>query len=333
MTLPVVLVAASEFWKAEAVFNAAPDVRCVAAPGDEAVLAEAVREFGARHVIVGSAPYGGVLYQVLPRGSVIARFGQGYDNLDLRQATDAGLLCTNTPGVLHDSVAELTMALLLTAARHVASFDRELHDRQWRPRMATELRGKVIAVLGCGRIGRTVARIAAAGFGMRVVGWSRAGSKNAAALVDFADVTADLSAAIRSADFVTLHLPATPETTHLINPERLSWFLPHAWLINTARGAVVDEIALYDALVDGRLGGAALDVFAREPYVLVDPARDLRTLENVILTPHVGSSTIDASRRMAEAALHNIALAEAGNFGAMNLLNPEVLTRGDTQPN
>src|SRR5262249_15037645 len=142
---------------------------------------------------------------------------------------------------------------------------------------------------------------------------------------DFTRLTGDDEDAIRGADFVSLHLPATPETKHFIDARRLSWFQPHAWLINTARGAVVDELALHQALVSGRLAGVALDVFDREPYSPIDPHHDLRQLENVVLTPHVGSSTRAANERMALAALRNIALAEAGDFAAMNLLNPEVL--------
>ena len=116
-----------------------------------------------------------------------------------------------------------------------------------------------------------------------------------------------------------------PANAHFINRERLALFQPHAWLINTARGAVVDEVALYDALVEQRLGGAALDVFDREPYQPVDPRRDLRTLPNVILTPHVGSTTPEANRGMAERAVQNIVWAEEKAFARMDLLNPDVL--------
>ena len=138
-------------------------------------------------------------------------------------------------------------------------------------------------------------------------------------------MTHDFRTAVADAQFVSLHIGATPENARFVNRERLSLLRQDAWLINTARGAVVDERALYDALKDGRIGGAALDVFEVEPYEALDPARDLRTLPNVILTPHVGSNTPDANRRMGEAALRNIELAEAGEFDRMALLNPEVL--------
>ena len=132
--------------------------------------------------------------------------------------------------------------------------------------------------------------------------------------------------AVRHADFVSLHLSAGPENVHWLNRDRLSSLGERTWLINTARGSLVDEAALCAALVERRLAGAALDVFAREPYAPVEGSGDLRSLPNVILTPHVGSNTVEANRRMAERAVQNIALAEARAFARMDLLNPEVLT-------
>jgi phosphoglycerate dehydrogenase-like enzyme len=137
-------------------------------------------------------------------------------------------------------------------------------------------------------------------------------------------ITDEFGTAVREADFVSLHMSATPDNAHFIGRERLALFRRHAWLINTARGAVVDETALYDALAQRRIGGAALDVFECEPYEPAGGERDLRTLPDVILTPHVGSNTLEANRQMAERALRNILLAEAGNFAEMDLLNPEV---------
>src|SRR5262249_31058527 len=127
--------------------------------------------------------------------------------------------------------------------------------------------------------------------------------------------------AVRDADFVTLHIPATPANKHFINRDRLAILRQQAWLINTSRGAVLDEAALYDVLANRRIAGAALDVFEREPYAPVDPTRDLRTLPNVILTPHIGSNTSAAGIRIAERTLHNVRLAQSGNFEGMDLLN------------
>jgi phosphoglycerate dehydrogenase-like enzyme len=133
--------------------------------------------------------------------------------------------------------------------------------------------------------------------------------------------------AVRTADFVSLHLSASSDNLHFVNRERLAYLSDRAWLINTARGSVVDEAALFEALIERRLAGAALDVFVREPYTPVEGSGDLRSLANVILTPHVGSNTVEANRRMAERALENITLAEARAFARMDLLNPEVLRR------
>ena len=130
---------------------------------------------------------------------------------------------------------------------------------------------------------------------------------------------------MRDADFVSLHINAEPANHHFLNRERLALIPQRAWLINTARGAVVDEQSLYDALAGGRLAGAALDVFDREPYVPADPSRDLRTLANVLLTPHVGSHTWEANRGMAERALQNVIRAVHGEFDGMDLVNPAVL--------
>jgi phosphoglycerate dehydrogenase-like enzyme len=132
---------------------------------------------------------------------------------------------------------------------------------------------------------------------------------------------------VRGADYVSLHIPSSPENARFLDGARLALLEPYAWLINTARGAVVDEVALFDALQARRLAGAALDVFAREPYEPADPAHDLRTLDNVILVPHIGSNTPEANRRMALRALRNVQLAAAGDLAAMDLINPDVLSR------
>jgi phosphoglycerate dehydrogenase-like enzyme len=306
----VVIVTVPEFRKAERVFGRASAIRCIAAPADELPLAAAIRDAGARAAIVGVQPYRGALYAALPRGGVIARFGVGHDGIDKAQATQAAILCTNTPGVLEQSVAELTMLLILAASRHLPEVTGRMANGEWRARTGGEIRGKSLAVIGRGRIGNAVMQAARDGFGMQVVCAGR---------------NDDFTIAASDADFVSLHLPANADTRHFLNRERLAVLPPHAWIINTARGSVVDEAALYDALAAGRIAGAALDVFEREPYVPADPARDLRRLPNVILTPHIGSDTVDANARMAGRALRNVRLAAAGDYGQLDLLNPGVL--------
>jgi len=322
---PRVLVTDLEYRKGEASFLAAPGLECSRAPEDEAGLASAIRDAHARHVVVGARSYSGPLYDALPAGGVIARFGVGHDGIDKAKATQAGLFCTNTPGVLNQSVAEHTMLLIAAAARTLLATATGMARHAWEPAAGTELQGKTLTIVGCGGIGASVARIASLGYGMRVVGCVRPNVTPPAQLEHCDEVTNDFAAAVRHADFVSLHITASRDNTHFIGRDRLAQLGERTWLINTARGSIVDEAALFAALAERRLAGAALDVFAREPYEPNAGGGDLRSLANVILTPHVGSNTVEANRRMAERALRNIALAEARAFAAMDLLNPEVL--------
>ena len=323
---PRVLVTESEYRKAEACFSSAPGLECLRAPDAEADLASAVREAHAPYVVVGPRTYSGALYEALQAGGVIARFGVGHDGIDKARATEAGILCTNTPGVLNQSVAEHTMLLVATAARALIAASTSMAQHAWNPVMGVELQGKTLAIIGCGVIGRSVARMATLGFGMQVVGCSRPDAPPPTVPEHFGEVTNDFATAVRGADFVSLHMSASRDNRHWLNRERLASLGERSWLINTARGSLIDEAALFAALVERRLAGAALDVFAREPYAPVDGGGDLRSLANVILTPHVGSNTVEANRRMAERALQNIVLAEARAFARMDLVNPEVLT-------
>ena len=323
----VVLVTDTEYRKAEAAFQSASGLSCRRAPESEPDLAAAIHDVRASHVIVGSRAYDGALYDALPAGGVIARFGVGHDGIDKMKATAAGLLCTNTPGVLNQSVAEHTMLLVSAAARSLVSMAASMNRRGWDPAVGGELSGKTLTIVGCGGIGRAVARIASLGYGMRVVGCSRPDAPTPAGLPNFDVMTNEFAAAVREADFVSLHLSASRENVRWLNRERLARLGARTWLINTARGSLIDEAALFTALVERRIAGAALDVFAQEPYAPTEDGGDLRSLPNVILTPHVGSNTVEANGRMAERALENIALAERGAFEAMDLVNRDVLTR------
>jgi phosphoglycerate dehydrogenase-like enzyme len=323
---PKVLVTESEYRKAEGSFSSAPRLECLRAPDDEADLAPAIREAQASYVVVGPRMYSGALYEALPAGGVIARFGVGHDGIDKGKATEARLLCTNTPGVLNQSVAEHTMLLVAAAARMLLSVSTRVARHVWDPATGVELQGKTLAIIGCGAVGRSVARIASLGYGMHVVGCSRPDVPPPTQLEHFHVVTNDFAMAVRQADFVSLHMTASRDNVDFINRDRLTHLGERTWLINTARGSIVDEGALFAALAGRRLAGAALDVFAREPYAPAEGSGDLRSLANVILTPHVGSNTVEANRRMAERALQNIVLAEARAYARMDLLNPEVLT-------
>ena len=255
-----------------------------------------------------------------PPGGVVARFGVGHDGVDKAQAARRGILCCNTPGVLDNSVAECAIGLMLAAARRIALCAAANRAGKWNPPApGTELSGKVLAVIGCGNIGRKVAAIAKYGLGMKTVGFDvRTGRTD-----EIDETVRDFSAAVREADFVTIHIPYLPETRDFIGRERLEWMKRSAILVNTARGGVLDENALFDAVASGTIAGAALDVCKKEPYSPQHPEKDLRTLDGVLMTPHIGSSTREACRRMAEAALRNIGLAVQGKTDEMNLLLPE----------
>ncbi|MCB9630158.1 MAG: D-glycerate dehydrogenase [Sandaracinaceae bacterium] len=246
-----------------------------------------------------------------PELRVVANYAVGYDNLDLAAARRAGIVLTNTPDVLTEATADIAFALLLGVARRVREGERLLragHFHGWRSDMllGSELHGRVFGLIGMGRIGAATAR-RARGFGMRVHYCNR----NPVA----PELAAELSAERRSldellaeADVLSVHCPLTPETHHLLNAERLAQLKPSAILINTARGPVVDEAALVDALSRGALRGAGLDVYEHEPRV--HPG--LLERDDVMLLPHLGSATTETRAVMAELALANCLAVLAG---------------------
>jgi len=242
---------------------------------------------------------------------IVANVAVGYDNIDVPALHERGVVVTNTPGVLDDATADLTMGLILAAARRIPEGDRFLRREApwiWGPRMMVGLdlsAGATLGIVGYGRIGRAVARRARA-FGMRMLATpSRARVWDA----DADQVTfVELDELLAESDVVTLHVPLTPETHHLIGDAALARMKPTALLVNTARGPVVDTDALVRALQEGRIGGAALDVFEDEPDV--DPR--LVALEQVVLTPHLGSAGAATREAMCGLAVRNVAEVLAG---------------------
>ena len=312
--METILVTELEFSKAAEIFRGVKDVQCKPAPADEAALAEAVASSGARAVIVGVAPYRGPLYEALAKqsGAIIARFGVGHDSINKTLARLRGIVVTNTPGVLDISVAEHTMWLMGCLVRKIVRQETRLRSGTFACEVGMELHGKTLGILGFGGIGRRVATMANAGFGMKVIACSRHAPAEPPARFGVGHFTTSVEELFRASDIVSIHLPVNADTQRFINAARLAWLKPGAMLINTARGAVLDEEALYDALTSQRLAGAALDVFVCEPYAPIHPGKDLRTLDNVVLTPHTGSNTSEANRRMAEAALENVRCFFAG---------------------
>jgi len=230
---------------------------------------------------------------LLPDLRLVANYGVGYDRVDVAACRERGIAVTNTPGVLDAAVADLTLALILACRRHLIESDRFVRDGRWRRGWARpellgrDLEGATLGVVGFGRIGQQVAKRAQA-FGMRIVFHRRSGGL-------------PLDELLRTADVVSLHVPLTPETRGLISRERLALLQDGATLINTARGASVDEDALVDELVSGRIS-AGLDVFVDEPRV---PER-LLELPNVVLTPHIASATVETRGAMTRMLVDNV---------------------------
>ncbi|HUG01562.1 MAG TPA: D-glycerate dehydrogenase [Longimicrobiales bacterium] len=235
---------------------------------------------------------------------VIANYGVGHDNIDVAAARARGIGVANTPDALTMATAEMTWALILAAARRLPEGDRLARGGLWTGWHPTQLLGRgldgrVLGIVGAGRIGTEVARRAPA-FGMGVEYWSRSRSR---ALEKHSGARrVSLDELLAAADVVSLHVALTPETTHLIDAAALDSMKPDAILVNTARGPIVDEQALIEALESGRLRAAALDVYEREPAI---PAR-LRALPNAVLMPHLGSATEGARRGMWELAWENL---------------------------
>jgi glyoxylate reductase len=260
-----------------------------------------------------------------PEVRVVANVAVGYNNIDLAAATARGVVVTNTPEVLTETTADFTWALLMATARRLVEADRYVRQgkfTQWQflVFLGGDVHGKTLGVVGFGRIGQAVAR-RASGFDMRVRYHDTVRAAPAAEAECRATFT-DLPTLLREADFVTLHTPLLPETRHLIRAESLRIMKPTAYLINASRGPVVDEGALVQALTEGWIAGAALDVYEEEPRV--HPG--LIGLDNVVLAPHIASASHDTRIKMSTLAVENC-LAVLEGRRPPTPVNPEVLER------
>jgi glyoxylate reductase len=266
-----------------------------------------------------------LLQRVRGRLRVVSNVATGYDNIDVATATACGIAVTNTPGVLEETTADLTFALLLAVARRVSEGDRMIRENAWTSWSPTlllgmEVHGATLGIVGLGAIGKAVAR-RARGFDMRVVYYSRSRKPDVEKELGLKSV--DLDTLLETSDFVSLHAPLNNQTRRLIGPRELSLMRPTAYLVNTARGGLIDQGALCEALNQGAIAGAGLDVFEEEPL----PSSDrLRSLTNVVLTPHIGSASAATRSRMAAIAVENCLSVLAGESPA-HCINPEVLSR------
>jgi glyoxylate reductase len=285
----------------------------------DAELARRVAECTAI-IPMGAHPIPEAILTAAPRLRIVAVAAVGYNIVDVAPATRRGILVTNTPGVLTDTTADMAWALMLGVARRVTESDRFVRAGKWTgvywsQLMGADVHGATLGIIGLGRIGQAIAR-RAQGFGMRVLYHNRKPDPEAERAVGAEyRAKADL---LREADFVVLSIPLSAESRHSIGAPELALMKPTAFLVNVARGPVVDEAALVDALRSGRIAGAGLDVFEDEPKV--HPG--LLELENLALTPHIGSASRATRIRMATRAAENCIAALEGRRPP-NLVNPE----------
>jgi len=258
----------------------------------------------------------GELFESRVKTKLLANFGVGVNHIDRDAARRAGVMISNTPDVLTDDTADLALALILMTMRRMGEGERHLRSGAWSGWRPTHLmgrspHGKTLGIIGYGRIGRAVARQAHAALGMKIIYYAprdvRMDDPSTAGPPD-AERIASVDALIARADVVSLHCPSTPETHHLINAQRLAMMSPTSYLVNTARGDIVDEYALTASLRERQIAGAGLDVYEWEPTVVAE----LRELENVVLLPHMGSGTIETRTAMGMRALANMDAFVAG---------------------
>jgi lactate dehydrogenase-like 2-hydroxyacid dehydrogenase len=247
------------------------------------------------------------------RTKIIGSYGVGFDHIDLDAARTRDIVVTNTPEVLTDCTADLAFTLLLGISRRIGEGERQLRSGAWtgwRPThmMGTKVTGKVLGLMGLGRIGQAVAQRAHFGFGMRVIYYDPFPPPAEVAAAVGAERCESIEELLRSADFVSLHCPSTPETRHLMNAQRLALMRESAFLINTSRGDVVDTSALIDALRDKQIAGAGLDVYEGEPNV----PDALQAFENVLLLPHLGSASLETRIAMGMRVAENLEAFFAG---------------------
>lgn len=258
-----------------------------------------------------------------PQLKMVANFGVGFNNIDVAAASERGIWVSNTPGVLTDATADLTMALILALGRRLVEGDRHTREGRfqfWAPFhfLGHDISGKTLGIVGLGRIGEAVARRAAS-FNMTVIYHNRH-PLDAEQETRLGVRYSELDALLQQADFITLHVPFTRAAHHLVGARELGLMKPSAYLINTARGPVVDEQALLQALQNKQLAGAGLDVYEKEPELTAG----LELLPSVVLLPHVGSATVETRRRMAAMAVENLMAGLEGRLPP-NCLNPEAV--------
>ncbi len=310
-----VVVTEKEYGKGEHFFSEYADsIQWIPCQADERAVTRSIEASGARILVLGVERYSGSLYPALAGNAgagpgLIARHGVGFDGINLDLCRKHNIFLTISPGSLDRSVAEHVMALLLSTARNIPALDNRMRNNQFNPKTGFELFNKVLGIAGFGNIGKKAALIASRGFGMQVNAYDSLSLAEHAAkerlssdafLSNYGvhEYFTDFDSFINKVNILTIHLPVNQSTRYYFNAKRIGKMNPDSILINTGRGALVDEKALYTALSSRRLKAAAIDVFDHEPYEPVSPEYDLRKLPNIILTPHVASDTFEANESM-----------------------------------
>lgn len=304
------------------VFDDRFDVKVASDPSVETVIREIQ---GVEGVVVRTAPFTREIIEAAKDLKVIARHGVGVDNIDIQAATEHGIYVLNTPNANAVSVAEHTLVAMGALAKRVLPMDKGTRAGEWEIRneyKAVDLDGKTLGLVGIGRIGTMVARKAQGAFNMKVIAFDPY-AKPEVAQQNGITLVSSVDAVFKEADVVSLHTPLTPETRHTVNQARLSLMKPTAFLINFSRGEVVDEAALYDALKNERIAGAALDVFEEEPAAASNP---LFELPNVLVSPHSAALTHECVIRMATGAAQGVVDVLTGAKPQF-IVNPAVLDK------
>lgn len=284
----------------------------------EAELLSAISQYDA--IIAGTEPVTANVIHVGKNLKIIAKNGVGYDNIDLKAATEKGIFVTITPGAVEQTVADSTFAMILSLACNITKGDTALHKGEWPRLVGMSISGKKLGVIGLGRIGKNVV-IRSKGFGMEVYAYDPQPDIEFARQYDVKLV--DLDLLLKNCDIVSVHAPNISATHHLINQEKLALMKPNAVLINTSRGSLVDESALAEALQEKRIAGAALDVFEKEPLM---KDSQLLALDNVVLTPHLAGLSADALLASGKMIAENIIATFSGEI-PQNIVNQDLIQK------
>ena len=293
-------------------------------PPPKSLLAEKVKKADGLICLLTEKVDEEVIAAAGPQLRGICQIAVGFDNIDVKSATKKGIYVTNTPGVLTETTADFAFTLLMATARRIAEADKYVKSGHWKVPwglmmlLGQDIWGKTIGIVGIGRIGSAVAR-RAKGFNMKILYYDVYRNEQIEKELDVEYVP--LETLLKESDYITIHVPLMPETHHLINEDRLKMMKKTACLINTSRGPVVDEKALYQALKEGKIAGAGLDVFEQEPTLVDTP---LLKLDNVVVAPHISSASYETRSKMAEMVAENLVAFFEGRKPP-NLVNPEVM--------